>query len=47
MSLLLTLNRFFTFFGVSVVEIEQASADKLIQILSLEFAVPQKIYEGL
>ena len=44
MSLLVTLNRFHIFFGVSIVEIEQANADGSVQNLSLEFAVSQKFF---
>ena len=44
MSLLVTLNRFHIFFGVYIVEIEQANADGSVQNLSLEFAVSQKFF---
>ena len=44
MSLLVTLNRFHIFFGVYIVEIEQANADGSAQNLSLEFAVSQKFF---
>ena len=44
MSLLVTLNRFHIFFGVSIVELEQANADGSVQNLSLEFAVSQKFF---
>ena len=44
MPLLVTLNRFHIFFGVYIVEIEQANAEGSVQNLSLEFAVSQKFF---